>query len=139
MDDTTDASRERSGDSTFLIFTRTAAVAFVVVVVYTLYAKVPDGDIRDDWLHTILHLVTGIVAVSIGWVWRSAAVARVFTLAVGTCYGVLGIGGWFTDGLFLKWEFAVPLTAVDNVFHLLLAGGAMVTLVVASRPRSNTA
>jgi hypothetical protein len=132
-----DAPQERSRASAVLVYTRTAAVAFLLVVAYTLFAKVPDGDIRDDWLHTILHVVTGIVAVSIGWVLSSVAAARVFTLTVGMSYGVLGIGGWFTDGLFLGREFAVPLTAADNIFHLLLAGGAAVAIVSRQR-RSNT-
>lgn len=135
MDAATEAPREGSRESAFLVYTRTAAVVFLLVVAYTLFAKVPDGDIRDDWLHTVLHVATGIVAVWIGWLLRSVAAAQVFTVALGIGYGVLGISGWFTDGLFLKWEFAVPLTAADNVFHLLLAGGAVVAVAIACRHR----
>lgn len=129
---------EFSSDNPFVRYARTAAVAFLLVAVYTLIAKVPGGEIRDDWLHTVLHGATGIVAASLGWAAHSVAAARAFTMGIGLAYGALGIGGWFTDGLFLDWEFAVPLTAADNVFHLLLAGGASVAGGVAWHRRSNS-
>jgi Domain of unknown function (DUF4383) len=129
-----------SSESPFVRYTRVTAVAFLLVVVYTLVTKVPGGEIRDDWLHTVLHLVTGIVAVSVGWIVRSIATAQALTIAIGLGYGALGIAGWFIDGLLLDTEFAVPLAAADNVFHMLLAGGAALAgIVVSSQRRSSSA
>ena len=103
-------------------FCRGAALAFALVALYTVVMKAPSGDIERDWLHTLLHVVTGATAAYAGWIATDAA--RWFTLAILVAYGALGVGGWFTDGLFLESAARIPLDVADNVFHLLLAGAS---------------
>ncbi len=109
-------------------FARAAAVAFLLVAVYTVAFKAPSGELADDWAHTMLHLVGAVVAVVAGWVARGPAPASLFSVAVAVGYGALGIIGWFVDTLFADHEFRIPLAPADNVFHLLLAAGAVVAL-----------
>ena len=113
-------------------YARVAAVAFLLVALYTLAFKLPSGELERDWLHTVLHGSTGALAAYAGWLAAAVWPARAVTLGVTVAYGVLGVGGWFIDGLFIGTPVQIPLQAADNVFHLLLAGGGIVTLVAAS-------
>ena len=114
-------------------YARVAAVAFLLVALYTLVFKLPGGDLERDWLHTVLHVITGALAAYAGWFAAAVSPARAVTLGVTVAYGVLGIGGWFVDGLFMGTPFRIPLQAADNVFHLLLAGGGIVALVATTQ------
>ena len=109
----------------------------MLVALNTLAFKLPSGELERDWLHTVLHVSTGALAAYAGWVAAAVWPARAVTLGVTVAYGVLGVGGWFIDGLFIDGLFIgtpvqIPLQAADNVFHLLLAGGGIVTLVAGS-------
>lgn len=104
-------------------FCRGAAFAFALVALYTLAVKAPSAEIERDWAHTALHIVTGAVAGYAGWI-ADIAAARIFAIAVLIGYGVLGVAGWFIDGLFLDSSVRIPLDVADNVFHLLLAAAA---------------
>ncbi len=117
------------------LYSRAAAVAFVLVAVYTVALKAPSGELSDDWAHTVLHVATGIVAAFAGWGARSALPARAFAAAIAVGYGALGVGGWFIDGLLLEREARIPLGVGDNVFHLLLAVGAVVAVASVLRGR----
>jgi hypothetical protein len=105
-------------------FCRAAAFAFTLVAVYTLVLKGSSGAIERDWMHTALHIVTGAVAAYAGWISADIAAGRLFTIAILIAYGLLGVVGWFIDGLFLDSRIRIPLGAADNVFHVLLAAAA---------------
>ncbi|MDP8909516.1 MAG: hypothetical protein M3N47_10475 [Chloroflexota bacterium] len=105
-------------------FCRGTALAFALVAVYTVVVKAPTGEIEHDWVHTALHLLTGAVAAYAGWFAADVARPRLFAVAILVGYGVLGVLGWFVDGLFLHTSFRIPLDVADNVFHLLLAAAA---------------
>ena len=62
----TDSAAPGAADR-YRTFARVAAAAFFLVAVYTLAVKVPTGEFDQDWLHTVLHLVSGAVAVYVGW------------------------------------------------------------------------
>ena len=124
----TDAAAPGRADR-YRTYARVAAAAFFLVAVYTLAVKLPAGEFDGDWLHTVLHLASGAVAVYVGWIARGAAGASAFTLALAVVYGALGLGGWFVDGLLMDTTFRIPLAPADNVFHLLLAAGAAATAV----------
>jgi hypothetical protein len=135
-----DEAMFRTAGDVYRGFSRFAAVAFFLVAIYTLLVKVPGGDIRDDWSHTVLHVATGLFAVYAGWIaaGETAAVAFAWALALG--YGGLGVVGWFVDGFLMNTTLRVPLGAADNVFHLFLGAGAIVAIAVAwartERPRA---
>jgi uncharacterized protein DUF4383 len=116
-------------------FARAAAVAFLLVTVYTVAFKAPSGELRDDWAHTMLHVVGGVIAAFAGWVARGPVPASVFSVAVAVGYGALGIMGWFVHTLFADQEFRIPLAPADNVFHVLLAAGAVAALAASSYGR----
>ena len=120
-------------DGPYRTYCRVAAAAFVLVVVYTALAKLAEGELGGDWMHTALHLATGAAAVHAGWLAARAVVAKAFTLALGAAYGALGVVGWFGDGLLMGSTFRIPLGAADNLFHLLLAVGAVVTALAVRR------
>ena len=117
----------------FRIYSRIAAVAFLLVGVYTLTAKVPSGEFRSDWLHTVLHLVTGAFAVFAGWLAARHGPALALTAGVGMGYGLLTLFGLVSDGLFLGTPLRIPLTTADNVFHAFLSATAVLTFISASR------
>jgi hypothetical protein len=110
-------------------FARGAAFAFALVAVYTLVVKAPSGEIERDWVHTALHIVTGAVAGYAGWMSADIGAPRLFTVTILIGYGVLGVVGWFIDGLFLRSSVRIPLDAADNGFHLLLAAAAATVII----------
>jgi hypothetical protein len=117
-------------------FCRAAALAFALVALYTLVSKVPRGEIERDWVHTVLHTVTGAVAGYAGWISADIAAAKLFAVAILIGYGVLGVVGWFIDGLFLDSGVRIPLDVADNVFHVLLAATAASVILRARASRS---
>lgn len=106
---------------------------FLLVATYTIAVKVPAGALQDDWLHTVLHLATALAALAVGGAGVPPTWARAFTWALLVVYGALGVLGWFVDGLMLHTRLRVPLSVADNVFHLLLAAGALATIVLVKR------
>lgn len=112
-------------------FCRATAVVFFAVAAYTVAVKLPGGGLAGDWVHTVLHVVTGAVAVYAGWLAVGPA-PRVFTWALVGVYGPLGVMGWFVDGLAAGSPFAIPLSTADNLFHLALAAAGVA--VVATAP-----
>jgi hypothetical protein len=118
------------GRSLYRVYARGAAAAFLLVVLYTVLRKVPDGEFARDWTHTALHVVTAVFALHAGWLADDARPARALTAALALTYGALGVGGWFTDGLFMGSVFRIPLQSADNIFHLAFAIAATVTVVM---------
>jgi hypothetical protein len=123
---------QTTSERRYVLFCRGAAVAFALVVVYTLAVKIPTGGLQRDWLHTVLHMVSGGVALYLGWT-GSVLGARLYTLGIMAVYGLLGVVGWFIDGVALESAFRIPLSAADNVFHLSLALVALATWIAAQR------
>ena len=111
----------RDLERSYRVYCRATATAFVLVAVYTVPVKLVQGRLADDWLHSVLHIGSGLLGAFVGWHVREDGPAKAFTWAVGLVYGALGIYGWFTDGLFLRTPIAIPLGVAENVFHLELA------------------
>jgi hypothetical protein len=116
----------------YLPFARAATFAFIGVSLYTVAMKLPRGGLEGDWLHTALHLATAAVA-AIAAYRGSRLLAALVTGAVALGYGVLAAAGPLVDGFFLGTAAAVPLATGDDVFHGLLAAGALSAIVAESR------
>ncbi len=116
-------------------YAQVAAAAFLLVAGYTVIAKLPQGRLAGDWLHSGLHLLSAAAAVYAGWRSRSPRPARLFTLAVALVYAPLGVVGGFTPGFFFGTVAALPLTPADNVFHLLLAVPALALAATSAQLR----
>ncbi|MFD2796616.1 hypothetical protein ACFS27_23845 [Promicromonospora vindobonensis] len=130
--------RDRSPrtDRHFRVYCRIAAFLFAAFTVYPVITKLVEHRLAHDWAHGALHLLFCLLAAYAGWVARDARVARHFTAVVGVVYGVLGVIGWFVQGLLLGTPLAVPLDPVANVFHLVLSVPALILVarfVAASR------
>jgi hypothetical protein len=124
-------------------YCQTAAVIFLLITVYTVLIKLVQGRLADDWLHSVLHLCSGLAAVYAGWVATSPAPAQGFTSVVGVLYFALGCYGWFKPGLPLGTPFAIPLGVAENVFHFALSLPALAILLLhwarwpSRRPRTD--
>jgi hypothetical protein len=127
------AMQSHVGVHPYVRFCRIAAVVFGLVAAYTLVVKVPEGGMAHDWAHTALHIVTGALAVYLGWFRLGYMTQRAFTIGVVAVYGLLGVVGWFIDGIALHTTFAIPLAAADNVFHLALALLGLAFIIVTGR------
>ena len=123
-------SSSRGIDHVYRLYCRIAAVLFAGFTVYPLVTKLAENRLAHDWAHTALHLVSCLVAAYAGWLATGVVPARLFTWAVALTYGILGIVGWFIDGLFLNTAVAIPLDPVANVFHLVLAVPALAIVAV---------
>src|SRR3712207_5951127 len=66
--DVTAVLATRATGGVYRSYARGAAVAFSLVVSYTVLKKVPSGELARDWTHTALHVVTTSVAVYAGWI-----------------------------------------------------------------------
>jgi hypothetical protein len=119
----------------FRWYCRVATVVFLLFTVYPVIVKMTEHRLAHDWAHSALHLGSALVAAYAGWLAPSDRLARVFTWGVALVYGVLGVIGWFIDGLLLSTPIAIPLGPVDNVFHLSLAAGAGAAIVLSGRSR----
>jgi hypothetical protein len=115
----------RGIDRAYLLYCRVAAILFAGFTFYPLVTKVLEHRLAHDWAHTALHLLSGLMAAYAGWLASGVVPARLFTRAVALSYGILGVVGWFIDGLFLNTQVAIPLDPVANLFHLVLAGPAL--------------
>jgi hypothetical protein len=79
------------------------------------------GD-EADLYHNVLHLVTGVVGVYVGFV-GSLAAARAFCLAFGAGYLALGLLGFVLGNPSLDYVLDLGLFSVgtfDHVHHLIL-------------------
>jgi len=117
----------------YRIYCRVAAVVFLLFTAYPVVMKVHEHRLAGDWAHSALHLGSALFAAYAGWLAASTKPAALFTWAIAVTYGVLGLVGWFIDGLLLGTEVAIPLGPVDNVFHLGLAAGAVVAGMLSRR------
>lgn len=73
--------------------------------------------------HNMIHILTGAIAAWLGWR-GTYGTARVFCLAVGAVYALLGIAGLVTGAETLKLiPGELEFGRADSVVHLL-AGGA---------------
>jgi hypothetical protein len=111
-------------------YCQAAAVVFLLITGYTVLTKLAQGRLADDWLHSVLHLCSGLVAVYAGWLAASPVPAQGFTWAVGVLYLALGIYGWLRPGLLLGTLFAIPLGVADNVFHFILSLPALAIVIL---------
>ncbi len=110
---------------TFRFYCRAAAVVFGLYTAYPLVMKIAEDRLAHDWAHSALHLASAVLATYAGWFARSDVPAKMFTWAIGVLYGILGVAGWFIDGLLLDTPVAIPLDTPANVFHLVLAVPAL--------------
>jgi len=112
-------------------YCRVATVVFLLFTAFPLVTKIVQHRLAGDWAHSALHLGSAVIACYAGWFARSELPAALLTWAIAVIYGVLGVVGWFIDGLLLGTPVAIPLGPADNVFHLALAAGALVVAVLA--------
>jgi uncharacterized membrane protein YfcA len=113
----------------YRLYSRMAAIAFMVITVYVPAVNAVRHHQGHDWFHHVLHLMSAVCAAYAGWVAVSIVPARLFTWGIGLFYFVLGTYGWFTPGLMMNTPLAIPLSAGDNIVHLLLAVPALVIVV----------
>lgn len=94
-------------------YTRVAGWIFVTLGVLGLFTSQLLGLIQFDKVHTIIHLILGVLAF--------AAVAnrmqKLFALVMGPLLLLLG-----AFGLFMPTLMGMHLEAVENFLHLLLGG-----------------
>jgi hypothetical protein len=114
-------------------YCKAAAVAFVLVTLYTVPTKLLQGRLGHDWAHSVLHVGSAVLTGYAGWLARSPAPARALTWAIGIGYFALGCYGWFTQGLLLGTPLAIPLGVPENVFHLLLSVPALAIVLLQLR------
>jgi Domain of unknown function (DUF4383) len=110
-------------------YCQSAAVIFLLITVYTVPVKLAQGRLADDWLHSLLHLCSGLAGIYAGWLATGPAPAQGFTWAVGVLYLALGCYGWSRPGLLLGTPFAIPLGVAENLFHLTLSLPALAILL----------
>jgi hypothetical protein len=111
-------------------YCQAAAVAFVLVTVYTVPTKHLQGRLEHDWAHSVLHLCSALLAAYAGWRAHSPAPARALTWAIGVGYFALAVYGWFTPGLLLGTPLAIPLGVPENLFHLLVSVPALAIVLL---------
>lgn len=116
-------------------YCRVAVVVFLLFTIYPFVTKVLEHRLAHDWAHNVLHLISAAIGICAGWFARGGTLAALFTWTVAITYGVLGVAGWFIDGLLMGMPAAIPLGPVDNIFHLLLCAGAITALII-SRART---
>jgi hypothetical protein len=110
-------------------YCQTAAVIFILITIYTVVTKLLQGRLADDWVHSVLHLGSGLACIYAGWFAASPAPAQGLTTAVGVLYFALGCYGWLRPGLLLETPFAIPLGVAENVFHFALSLPALAILL----------
>ncbi len=112
------------------VYCRVAAVVFLLFTIYPLITKVLEHRLAHDWAHGVLHLISAAIGIYAGWFAKSDVLATIYTWTIAVVYSVLGVVGWFIDGLFLGTAWAIPLGPVDHSFHLLLGLTAVAVLLV---------
>ena len=78
-------------DRIYRLDCRIAALVFALITLYTLPSELSQGRLEHDWLHTVLHLGSGLVGANADRFARGLAPARVFTWGVAALYLPLGV------------------------------------------------
>jgi len=112
------------------VYCRVAAVVFLLFTIYPLITKVLEHRLAHDWAHGLLHLTSAAIGIYAGWFAKSHVLAAIYTWTIAVVYTILGVVGWFIDGLFLGTAWAIPLGPVDHSFHLLLGLAAVAVLLI---------
>jgi hypothetical protein len=112
-------------DQLYRRYCRAAALAFLLVTLYTVPTKHVQGRLEHDWAHSVLHLLSALLAAYAGWFASGAGPARAYTWAVGIGYFALMWYGWLSGGLLLDTPLAIPLGVPENIFHLLVSAPAL--------------
>lgn len=113
----------------YILYCRIVAAVFLINTFYPVLIKLSQQRLAHDWFHSFLHLLCALFGAYAGWRAKSVGWAKAFTWIIGMLYMVLGVHGWFVPGLFLNSPLAIPLGAIDNIFHLLLSVPALVIIV----------
>jgi hypothetical protein len=116
----------------YVVYCHIAAVIFIVNTIYPVTMKLLQHRLSHDWFHSFLHLICALLGVYAGWLAKERTLARAFTWCIGALYFGLGVYGWFTPGLFLHSQLAIPLGAADNIFHILVSLPALIIVVLES-------
>ena len=111
-------------------YCQAAAVAFVLVTLYTVPTKLLQARLGEDWAHSVLHVGSAVLTAYAGWLAPSPTPARALTWAIAIGYFALGGSGWFTRGLLLGTPLAIPLGVPENLFHLLLSVPALAIVLL---------
>ena len=123
----------------YRLYCRIATVAFAIITIYATTVNLIHHQFARDWFHSVLHLTSGLLGAYAGWKATDVVLAKVLTWTIGMLYFALGTYGWFTPGLFMNSPLAIPLSAGDNIVHLLLGGPAMAIVArdLLTTPRSS--
>jgi hypothetical protein len=113
----------------YRLYCRIATVAFAIITIYAMALNLIHHQLAQDWFHSVLHLTSGLLGAYAGWKATDVVLAKVFTWSIGMLYFALGTYGWFTPGLFMNSPLAIPLSAGDNIVHLLLSGLALAIVI----------
>jgi hypothetical protein len=103
-------------EGAYRLYSRIAAIGFALITVYPVLVKLLEQRLAQDWLHSVLHLGSALLAAYAGWFAINILWAKGFTWAVGFLYLALGVYGWLASGLFLASRFAIPLGVADNLW-----------------------
>jgi uncharacterized membrane protein YfcA len=112
-------------DHSYRLYCRVAAVVFIVITIYVPTVHALRHQLAGDWFHSVLHLISALLGAYAGWKATGIFPAKMFTWSIGVLYLGLGIYGWFTPGILMNSPLAIPLSARDNIVHLLLSGPAL--------------
>jgi len=126
-------------NKTYRAFCKFATAVFVLNVVYSIPTKLIQERLAEDWLHSVLHLLSAVFAAYAAWYAPSNLPARAYTWGIGFLYGGLLVYGVLTPGLFLNTPFVIPLGTADNVFHLFVSLPALVITALEFRRSLRTA
>jgi hypothetical protein len=99
------------------------AVGLVGFIDNPIASQRDDALLRVDTLHSVVHLVTGLVALFIGASEHGRTLAQA-TIAFGAVYLLILIVTYASPDLF--GIFAVPVNDAANGLHLVIAAGSIV-------------
>jgi hypothetical protein len=111
---------------------KAAAVAFMLVTLYTVPTKLLQGRLGHDWAHSVLHLGSPCwLLTPAGWPQRRTRACR----HVGGRRRLLRAWsyGLFMSGLLLGTPLAIPLGVPENLLHLLLSVPALAVVLLQLR------
>ncbi len=120
-------------DKTYRAFCIFATAVFSLNVAYSIPTKLIQGRLAEDWLHSVLHLLSALFAAYAVWSTSRNVSARTYTWGIGFLYLGLLVFGLLTPGLFLNTRFAIPLDTADNAFHIFVSLPALVIVALEFR------
>jgi hypothetical protein len=109
----------------YYLYCRVAAIVFAIITIYVLTANTVRQHLAHDWFHSVLPVTSAVLGAYAALKVTDVIPAKVFTWSIGVLYLGLGTYGWFTPGLFMNSPLAIPLSAGDNIVHLLRSGPAL--------------